>query len=940
MKHELLSKSAVLAIFLLFSGFSFAQTGKITGKITDKKTGEAMIGLSVKIKGTTRGASTNVDGRYVIQALTAGKYVLDFSYLGYATKSISEVEVKSGQTATLDVVMEESSARVLAEVVITGTARQESVNTLYAAQKNRAAISDGISSDMITRSPDRSTGEVLKRVSGTTIQDNKFVVVRGLGDRYNNARLDNSSLPSTEPNRKAFSFDIVPSNLVDNIVISKTATPDLPGDFAGGSIQIVTKDMPSSNFFTINLGSGWNSQSTFKDFNFGPRYASDYFAFDNHRNLPTGGSFPKNAAATDALTSEQNIKSLLRMPRVWSIKEAKAAPSQNHQLSLGRVMDFQKGGRFGYTASLTYRNSQNVSPDLGRDWYSYNYNDRVNVFSTNIGALANFSYTKGKSKISFKNMYNRILEDKVTFRSGEDRSRSSDVNYYAFDLLQKGLVKTTLEGEHQLFGKHKFNWNGSFANIINDQPDQRKISYQRSITDRGTNQPFIATATTINKETNRFFSTLNEDLINGGINDQFSFKLFSQTATFKTGLSGMYRQRDFSARLMGMVLQEYNADILSRPITTLFSKDLLASGVYRLEEITRSTDKYSANSFTGAGYAMLDNKLGKNGRIVWGVRAEKFDLSLDSYLLTGTPSNLSKNYLDILPSVNYTYSLSPKSNLRASYYRTLARPEFRELAPFDYYDYELLAVVQGNSKLERTQIDNADIRYEIYPGTGQVLSVSGFYKRFTNAIEPSIYDVNSTPTISYFNTKKATTFGAEIEFRRSLSFLGSSDLFKNTTFYANGSLIKSNVENPEGAGFLRDKRPMVGQSPYTINAGLQNNAFNNKLNLSVLYNRIGKRITNVGGQRLIEVWENPRNVLDFQANYRFLKNEKMQLKLNVSDILNNPSVFYFDYTKDGKYSPGKIVINPTTSARERDEVLSKFKTGTNVSLSLSYNIGK
>ncbi|MXV17869.1 TonB-dependent receptor plug domain-containing protein [Pedobacter sp. HMF7056] len=930
----------MLVFLVALSSFSFAQTGKITGKVTDKKTGESLIGLSVKIKGSTKGVSTNVDGQYSLSGLTPGKYTLDFSYIGYSTKSITDIEVKAAASAVLDVVMEESASQLLAEVVITSSARQESVNTLYAAQKNRAVISDGISSDQISRSPDKSTGEVLKRVSGTTIQDNKFVIVRGLGDRYNNARLDNTSLPSSEPNRKAFSFDIVPANLVDNIVISKTATPDLPGDFAGGSIQIVTRDIPASNFVTIGVGTGWNSLSTFKDFNYGPRYAINYLGFDNKRGLPSGNGFPKNANATDNLTPDQNIRALSRLPRVWNIGSSNAAPSQNHQLSMGKVVDFENGGRFGLIASLTYRNSQTVLPDAERKYLYYSYDDRVNVFSTNVGALVNLAYSKGKNKISFKNLYNRSLDDKFTDRIGEDRSRSSDVHYYAFDLLQKGLVKTTLEGEHQLFTNHKFSWNGSYANITNEQPDQRKVGYQRLISSRGTNEPFLATVNSVNKESNRFFSTLNEDVINGALNDQVSFKMFSQSATLKAGIGGLYRQRDFSARLMGMTTG-FDQDIQSRPLSTLFGKDLIAAGKYRLTEITRSTDKYSANSFTGFGYAMFDNKLGAKSRLVWGARAEKFNLDLGSYLLTGAPLNVKNDYFDVLPSLNYSYALSPKSNLRASYYRTLARPEFRELAPFDYYDYEVLAVVEGNRNLKRTMIDNADLRYEIYPGAGEVFSVSAFYKHFNNAIEPSIYDVNSTPSISYFNTKQAVNYGAELEFRHGLAFINDeSFFFRNTTFYVNGAIIKSNVKNPEGQGFLRDNRPMVGQSPYTLNAGIQHNALNNSLNLSLLYNRIGKRITNVGGQRLTDVWENPRNVLDFQANYRFLKQDKMQLKLNVSDILNNSALFYFDYTKDGKYSPGKIVTDPSSGAQIKDELFARYKSGANISLSLSYTLGK
>jgi hypothetical protein len=227
-----------LSLILIISAQSFAQTtGKISGKIIDQKTSEALIGASAMIQGTSTGAAADVEGSYVISGLKPGKYTLEVRYMGYQTKSIADIEIKAGAVTTMDVALNESASQTLGEVVVKSSFRQESVNALYAIQKNSVSISDGISSELIKKSPDRSTSDVLKRVSGATIQDNKFVVVRGLSDRYNNASLDGSPLPSTEPNRKAFSFDIVPSSLIDNIIINKTASPDMPGDFSGGYVR-------------------------------------------------------------------------------------------------------------------------------------------------------------------------------------------------------------------------------------------------------------------------------------------------------------------------------------------------------------------------------------------------------------------------------------------------------------------------------------------------------------------------------------------------------------------------------------------------------------------------------------------------------------------------------------------------------------------------------
>ncbi|RYF97724.1 MAG: TonB-dependent receptor, partial [Chitinophagaceae bacterium] len=281
------------------------------------------------------------------------------------------------------------------------------------------------------------------------------------------------------------------------------------------------------------------------------------------------------------------------------------------------------------------------------------------------------------------------------------------------------------------------------------------------------------------------------------------------------------------------------------------------------------------------------------------------------------------NNIDVLPSVNLTYALTSKVNLRASYYKTLARPEFRELAPFAYYDYENFASVLGNQSLQRSLINNLDLRYEFYPQPGQIFSVSAFYKQFKNAIEPSIEDQNSTPTISYFNSNSATVYGFELEARKSLDFVNTSKFFKNTTAYMNLSVTKSEIRNLN-PNAISKFRPLVGQSPYVVNAGIQHTEMDNKLSFNVLYNRVGRRINLVGGTRFPDVYENPRDVLDFQVGYKIMK-ARGELKLNASDLFNQNNLFYFDYDKSSNFSGA-------------DEILRRYKQGTTFSLSFNYTI--
>ncbi|MCJ8211808.1 TonB-dependent receptor [Mucilaginibacter sp. RS28] len=923
-----MKKRIPFLLTLLITCFSisevFSQTaGKITGKITDRKTGEALIGATILIQGTTKGAATNVNGSYVLSA-APGTYTLLVRYIGYDNKSISEVVVKAGQVTDFNITLDQQTqGKSLKEVTVKATYRKESTASLYAQQKNNAAITDGITAETIKRSPDKNTSEVLRRVSGATIQDNKFVVVRGLSDRYNTASLDNTALPSTEPNRKAFSFDIVPANLIDNIIISKTATPNLPGDFAGGAVQIITRDIPDQNFTSINVGVGYNTNTTGKDFKSGYRNLSDYFGFDDgSRKLPS--NFPSTNRINSFTSPQQSIAPLSSLNPNFRVYNYSALPNQNYQISLGRVKDLKNGNRLGGIFAVTYRNSLQTIPDLRINYYEFDYHDTKYRFSTNVGALANFAYTFGKNKITWKNIYNRSFDDQYLYRTGYNgQTQNADNHFTAFDLIEKGLFKSTLQGDHAIGDNgSKLTWIGSYSNVTNNQPDQRKTNYALI------NNVYTADITTVGKQNARFFSDLNENIYAGQVDYTLPLNMFSEKTSLKAGLASAYRDRSFAPRFIGPELNTFadNADrIRTLPLSQIFSRSIINQGYYNLREITTTDDPYTANTFTNAGYAMLDNKLSDKLRVVWGLRVEKFNLDLKT--AGSTPKTAKLDNLDFLPSANFTYSLNDKQNLRFSYSRTVARPELRELAPFGYYDFELLATIQGNVNLKRTQIHNFDLRYEIYPSAGQIMSVSVFYKNFKNPIEVGYYDVNSTPDFIYFNAEKANNFGAEFELRKTLDFIGQS--LKNTTLYTNVAVIKSTVTDnrlilTEGT----NKRRMVGQAPYVINAGLLQTLANNKVSFNLLYNRVGERLFRARGVQFPGLYENARDVIDFQAGLRVQKG-KGEFKLNASDLLNQNTLFHYIN------STAQYDIN--SGLRSRGSIVSQYKTGRTFTLSYGYN---
>ncbi|MGJ1284676.1 TonB-dependent receptor domain-containing protein [Sphingobacterium spiritivorum] len=922
MKSQLkLQGLTITLLLLMFTANAFAQSGKVTGKVINSKTSETIVGVTVKVLGTSRGGSSDVSGIYNIPALPVGKYTLEFSYVGYATKQITEVEIKDKDVTNLDVLMDNSEGTVLDQVVITGSFKKESVSALYAQQKNSALISDGISSEQIKRSPDKNTSEALRRVSGTTIQDNKFVVIRGLSDRYNVAMLDGSVLPSTEANRRAFSFDIIPSNLIDKITISKTATPDLPADFAGGAVQVATIDIPTKDFISFGLGYGYNTASTFKDFLGTKRNFANYMGFDDGSSkLAT--NFPSRETVNAGLSEKWNRLVLKSLPNDFAINNTSALPSQSYQFGIGKVKQFENNNRFGALFSLSYRNSQNIFADIKRDWYEYDYNDNQYRFSSNLGGLLNLGYSFGRSKIIFKNLYNRAYDNIYTERTGINNSSSSDNRFFAYDLLQKSLFKSTLEGEHALTERNdKLKWTLSWSNILNQQPNQMKINYGKNLNDLDDpTVPYLANITTIGKENTRLFSDLNENIYSGEVGYSRPMKFLDAPSTLKVGAGTQYRKRNFDARFIGFELNANQMDVeLQNQIRQLspdkiFNEDFINKNYFKYSEISGSGDKYDANSLTAFGYAMLDQKFADKFRFVYGLRVENYNVQLNT-----VSKVVDDTQIDFLPSLNFTYNIDDRTNLRASYYRTIARPEFRELAPFSFYDYEQLGMISGNTNLKRSSINNADLRFEMYPTAGEIFSFSVFYKQFTDAIEPYRYDVNSTPDITFFNTPKAELYGFELEARKKLNFISEERFFENTTGYINFSYVHSKVENPTDQNYIDKTRPMVGQSPYVINAGLQHSAMDNKLNFNILYNRIGKRIAQASGIRFASTWEAPRDVLDLQIGYKIINN-KAEIKFNASDIINSSVHAYYD---------NKALGTP-------NETNYKYKPGSNYSLSFNY----
>jgi TonB dependent receptor/CarboxypepD_reg-like domain/TonB-dependent Receptor Plug Domain len=916
-----------LLLFVCIASFSSAQTLKLTGKIVNSKN-EPLTGVSVKVVGANTGTASDVEGRFSITLEEGKKYELEFSAVGYAPKKVNEIEVGKNLDNVLNIVLEFASQNLSGVTVQATSRRKESTAALLTFQKNNTSLSSGIAADFIRRTPDKNTGEILKRVSGASIQDNKYVIVRGLSDRYNQALLNDAQMPSSEPDKKAFSFDIIPAAMIDNIVINKTATPDLPGEFAGGLVQINTKDIPAKNLLSIGVSVGYNSQSTFKDFTSNKRNSSDWLGFDNgDRSLPAGlPSITGYRSLTDAQKIEQT-KTF--NGDVYAEEVSKAKPITTLNLAWSNVTKFKNGGSFGSIISLYHRQSMIVYDEVERGRFEqvrtsiFTGTETQNKYTVNAGALANFTFVKGRHKISFKNLFNQLYEDNYYTRTLNNVGRLQTVSLRSSFLNQRSLYSGQLEGEHLITKSGiKFKWNGNFSYNYKTQPDFRTAQYVRSSSDPSGKFELD------DDDTRRFFSTLKDYTTGGTASLTIPFTLKGSKQTFKMGGGTLLRFRDFNARVF-RYRPASNATDISIPFDKAFlTSNIKNNGLY-LDEQTQNTDKYFAISALNSGYLMFDNKIGDKLRVIWGMRAEFFEQFLSSRDLSVKRVVINTEKWDFLPSLNMTYSVNNKHQIRVAASQTVARPEFREIAPFQFFDYEQIWGISGETDLKRTSIINADIRYEYYPKSGEILSFGILAKQFKDPIELRMDGGSNGDRwlFNYANADKALLYGAEAEVRKNLDFISPS--LKDITFIGNFTLLKSTVtlttEQASGVTAEQD-RPLFGQSPYLINAGFQYTS--NGWNATALYNRIGPRLALVGdpkGAGFYDIYEKPRNVVDLQVSKKVLGN-KGEWKLTVSDLLNNKYAFYDNPSSKAGYN-----------FNQGDRINYAFTPGTTVTVGFTYD---
>lgn len=925
MNKQILFKFILLSF--VFCGSLFAQNSKITGKVLDGSSGGVLPDAVIKIESMNKGTATDLDGSFTFENVAAGEMNVKVSYVGYITQSMS-INVKPGEVLTLDFVLQPEGA-LIDTVTIEASRIQNNEASLLLKQQKAENIQDGISSQQIKRTADATSSDVLKRVVGVSIVDNKFVFVRGTNERYSSTTLNGVILPSTDPDKKAFSFDLFPSNLLENIVISKSYTPDLIGNFSGGLVQVTTKEFPDKLSLNFSSSSSYNSITTGKEFLTYSAGEKKILFFNSGRD---NGSrqMPSIFPEQTILSSNyglQEVKSFsLALTNNWGEAKTSAPVNGGFQLSAGNNFTFGKSNNLGVFGAYTYSNSfsskkierQSFQSD---DLLESKYTGSQSEYSVLWGGLLNMSFRAGENnKFSFKNTYVFSSEDKTDYQEGFNNPQTQDRKLYSTRFVERDMLSSQLSGEHYLssLGKLRISWKAAYSEADRDEPDYKTLRYQR---ETGTDGKYYASLSTGEPNSlggGRFFSWLKDINRSAETNFEFNFKP-AKKIEVKTKLGVFYNRssRNFSARLFApKIVDANNFMLIYQSPDSLFRAENIDTNKILYYELTRKSDSYTATEDLAAGFLMFDVPVGKL-RAVFGARLESNMSRLSSFDQIGDPINRNVNRNDVLPSVNLTYALTPKINIRAGYYQSISRPEFREIAPFSFYDFSEQIFTIGNPELERNIIRNYDLRFELFPNAGEIISLSLFYKKFDSPIE-EVFVPNSggdNRIKTYQNAKGgANNYGAELELRKNLGFIAKQ--LKYFSLNTNISVINSKVDlSGIGSTVTNLERRLQGQSPYTINMGLYYDNTNSGTSVNLSYNRFGKRISEVGLEGLSDIEENGRDVMDLAVIQKLFKN--FEVKLSVKDILAQDYLY-------------------TQEINGREEMFKKINSGTTYSLSFSF----
>lgn len=922
-------KRLLLLLFVLITtDAAWAQTGRIAGIVVDAETGEPLIGVNVLVEGKGTGAATDLEGRYEIAHLAPGTYTLRFSYVGYVSQTVTGLIVQAGQVTRLDLSLVPASTGLEA-VVVEARLLRNTEAALLAARQRAAAVSDAISAEMISRTGSSDAADAMEKVTGASVLDGKYVYVRGLGDRYMNTQFNGLDLPSADPDRNAVPFDLFPVALFDHIVTVKTFTPDKPGSFTGGSINLNTRDFPdalSISFATsityrpqvVGLGNPipavpdadpgiWGFRASQLDV---PALLKTY----RFEHIPT---------LSEAILNPEKAQLLDQLSKALTPEMAptyrRAPLNQSYTLSAGNRFSLGGDRLLGLVTSFSYQRQATAYEDGIWARYRLTGRDEVALFEDNYlhtrsgtdevtwGSLIHATLRPHRRhELSASFIQNHSAESTARYQRGRFLYNLEPDDIYetrSLVYIERDMRTYQIRGQHALGEGRQpatLRWDFATTNTWQDEPDRRFFTnhYRFRTTNSGTDTLYTIRPTT---PPQRYFRYLKESNQVGNLALEMPLipNLRLKVGGYLERKARTYRERKFVLRQQGGARYQGRPDLFftsdnigiikERDLNGDGLPDLFSFGLY-LQEDTQPSSNYDGKQDIWAGFAMIDWAATRRLRVVTGLRYETTDMKVVSQDTLKDIGQLQN--ADWLPAAAFIYQMADNMNLRLAYGRTLARPVFRELAPYSTFEYVGGYLLTGNPNLRRTLVDNFDLRWEWFVRSGELLAASLFFKYFDDPIEVVYqpFAPNDSPEVQYRNVEDATLYGLELEFRRRLDFL--SGLLRHFQLGSNATFVHSTVRVPaEELQSIRELRPdapptrsLQGQSPYILNADLSYVHEQRGTTVSFYYNVFGPRLKEVGLGGTPDTYERPSHTLDLNINQRLMPG--LSLKVSAKNLLN------------------------------------------------------
>ena len=894
-----------------------AGMGTVTGVVLDSKSGEPVIDAGVEVVGKNRSTRTDLDGRYTFK-LPAGTYELRIFAAEFQGARLEKVTIRPNAVTPGDASLNPLSGQAGVEVVeVVAQAAKAAEATQLLKRKKAAVVEDNISAETIKKSPDSDAAEVVTRAPAVTVRDDKFIFVRGLGERYSNALLNGSRLPSTDPDRRVVPLDLFPADFLDAISIVKSYSPNLPGDFSGGLALLELRDFPPKLSYNFGITTGGNTNVTFGEFDTYKGGGLDYFGFDqNVRSLPS-------------IIPEDNIRDAPRAQRIvygkafkdiWDSETTTAPPDFSVNFSVGNTI-----GPFGFNFAALYKTEYKQQSRLERQFTVTSTGDDlvvtpleeftfdISTFETHLGGIFTAAYDLDPNhRLAMRTLIDRHTTDDVALGRGFTLNCQS-CESTELQFVQEQLAFAQFSGEHH-FSWIDVDWRTAGSETQQDIPDRRVAGRQDGVVNGdGANGT-------------RTFADLTERLSDSQVDFTVPFATrlpFTDVwsglpAKFKVGPAYSIRQRDSEMRFFRYVVPAISIEDPTAPFEDIFTPDNLdgSTGIDFKEE-SDNGGRFSASEEIAAGYGMVDLPIVRDRlRLISGVRGEYSLIKLDIDQEIGNRT-IRKQNIDPMPAVNLVYSITADMNLRFGFSQTVSRPEFRELSPLRFLQPRGLRAVVGNPELEQADVRSFDLRWEWFFTPSEIVSVGGFYKQLDKPIESVAIDQGgATPLESFSNADDATLWGFEAEGRKELEFIHSA--LRGLSIQVNGSYVHSEANAPQDSASqvqTSTKRALQGQAKYTVNTVLEytNDRFGTG---RLLYNTVGPTLAAVGvGGILPDIFEEQRNQLDFVYLRRIEPfGAPLNFKFAVENILNDRYLF-----------------------TQEDEVQRRYKTGVKFTFGISYS---